>query len=80
MVCLDPRKRITASAALKHPYFRVQPAPTEASKLPKPHIIESNSRKRVIGEKVEDSGPSNKLAKLENEDPSVTETLVKELF
>lgn len=50
MVCLDPRKRITASSALKHSYFKVKPAPTEASKLPRPHIKESHSRKRVNGE------------------------------
>ena len=37
LVNLDARRRISASEALKHRYFRVDPAPTPRGKLPRPH-------------------------------------------
>ncbi len=40
MVAMDPRRRITAVDALAHPYFKVKPAPTEPSMLPKPHVLD----------------------------------------
>uniref|UniRef100_A0A1D1ZS62 [RNA-polymerase]-subunit kinase n=1 Tax=Auxenochlorella protothecoides TaxID=3075 RepID=A0A1D1ZS62_AUXPR len=36
MVCLAPAQRISAADALRHRYFRVDPAPTPQERLPKP--------------------------------------------
>ncbi|KAL8279956.1 hypothetical protein RQP46_007537 [Phenoliferia psychrophenolica] len=36
LLTFDPRKRITAKAALHHPYFHSLPPPTQPSLLPKP--------------------------------------------
>lgn len=35
MLEFDPRKRITAKEALKHPYFHTAPLPCSPSELPK---------------------------------------------
>ncbi len=36
MIALDPARRISATAALQHRYFRSAPAPTPAAQLPRP--------------------------------------------
>lgn len=74
MVCLDPRRRITAADALSHSYFKVKPAPTEPEKLPKPHILQEHvqEKKRSMASE-EDSEPSAKMAKVDKD-------LVKSLF
>ena len=38
MLTLDPAKRISASEALKHPYFSTFPLPCEAHEIPKPTL------------------------------------------
>lgn len=38
MLTLDPMKRISASDALKHPYFTTFPLPCQSHELPKPEI------------------------------------------
>ena len=45
LVAFDPRKRMTAVEALKHPYFKNSPKPTEAGRLPKPPIRAHNPLK-----------------------------------
>lgn len=45
MVSLDARRRISAADALKHRYFRVDPAPTPIGKLPRPHKREFDNEK-----------------------------------
>ena len=37
MVAIDPRRRMSAADALKHRYFRNDPAPTAVGQLPRPH-------------------------------------------
>jgi len=34
----DPDRRLTAAAALQHPYFSNSPAPTSPAQLPKPQV------------------------------------------
>ena len=34
MLCLDPKQRITAEEALKHPYFQEHPPPQHPSMMP----------------------------------------------
>jgi cyclin-dependent kinase 7 len=36
LLLFDPKRRITALEALKHPYFHTAPLPTHPAKLPKP--------------------------------------------
>lgn len=55
MVSLDPRRRISAEEALRHRYFRMDPAPTPAGQLPRPHpreLAQHQGEKR----RAEDSG------------------------
>lgn len=59
MVSLDPRRRISAEDALKHRYFRVDPAPTPAGQLPRPHRREEVAErdgKRKADELGDDGG------------------------
>ena len=37
MVSIDPRRRISAGDALRHRYFKMDPAPTAQGQLPRPH-------------------------------------------
>ena len=71
MVCLDPRRRISASDALNHSYFKVKPAPTEPDKLPKPHIL--NHLEDAKRENSDNDEPPRK-------NPKIDPTLVKSLF
>lgn len=63
LVALDARRRISAADALDHPYFKVKPAPTEPSMLPKPHILdkdmdgETAKRKRSAKDPDQDVDP-----------------------
>lgn len=42
MVALDPGRRISASSALSHRYFRAEPPPTPPEQLPKPPVRARN--------------------------------------
>jgi cyclin-dependent kinase 7 len=59
MVAVDPRRRISAADALKHRYFKMDPAPTPAGKLPKPHpreegILGNGGKRKAGGEEEEE--------------------------
>jgi cyclin-dependent kinase 7 len=58
MVAIDPRRRISAADALKHRYFKMDPAPTAAGQLPKPHPREeelgNGNGKRKAGQEEEE--------------------------
>lgn len=72
MVCLDPRRRIRASEALEHQYFKVKPAPTDPDKLPKPHILHHHTHGKRQSDRDDQDEPSSKTAKL---DPSIVKSL-----
>jgi cyclin-dependent kinase 7 len=42
LVALDPSRRPSAAAALRHRYFRAAPAPTPAGQLPQPPVRARN--------------------------------------
>lgn len=69
MVSFDPRRRISASDALEHSYFKVNPAPTEPDKLPKPHILHHHAAAQEDNDQDE---PPRKSAKV---DPSLVRSL-----
>lgn len=53
----NPKKRITAHQALKHPYFHTNPLPTHPAKLPKPNA--ELVPRRTPGEEVNVNGNNN---------------------
>ncbi|KAL4541166.1 hypothetical protein Ndes2526B_g05709 [Nannochloris sp. 'desiccata'] len=59
MVAVDPRRRISAADALKHRYFKMDPAPTPAGQLPKPHpreeeVLGNGGKRKAEGEEEEE--------------------------